>query len=191
MRDKDYREIQLSSSLLVFIFIGILILGVVIFLLGVSVGKKQAQIMGSSEFAAGVGGGQGVEKVSQKPVTPLKEEPRGAIGQELASHQKSKEKKAQTAAKKPATSQLKPATGAIYFIQLGAFKDKKAANTLAEKFRKKGYSPLVLAPFPTDKNPVYRVRLGSFKSLDEAKALKAKLIQAEKKKKADYFIGRK
>jgi len=62
---------------------------------------------------------------------------------------------------------------------------------MAEKFRKKGYSPLVLAPFPTDKNPVYRVRLGSFKSLENAKAFKQKLIQAEKRKKVDYFIVKK
>jgi len=190
MRDKDYREIQLSSSLLVFIFIGILILGVVIFLLGVSVGKKQAQIMRSSEFAAGAEeAGAGVERVTEKPVAPVKEEPKGVISQELASHQKSKEKEA--TARKPSAKEVKPGTGGIYFIQVGAFKDKKAANIMAEKFRKKGYSPLVLDPFPTDKNPVYRVRLGSFKSLEDAKAFKQKLIQAEKRKKVDYFIVKK
>ena len=185
MEKKNYREIQLSSSLLVFIFIGILILGLVIFLLGVSVGKKQAQIMKASELAEG-GRTVGVEEVTEKPVTGVKEEPKGAISKELASYQKAKEKEAPKT--KPSGREVKVSTGGIYFIQVGAFKDKKSASVLAERFRKKGYSPLVLAPFPTDKNPVYRVRLGRFKSLEEAKAVKEKLIQAEKRKKADYFI---
>ena len=48
MKNKDFRELQISSSFLVVIFVGILILGVFIFLLGVSVGKKQVQIASES-----------------------------------------------------------------------------------------------------------------------------------------------
>ena len=40
MGSKDYRELQLSSSQLILIFIAILVLGIVVFLLGVSVGKN-------------------------------------------------------------------------------------------------------------------------------------------------------
>ena len=47
MKNKDFREIQVSSSLLVAIFLGVLALGVFIFLLGVSVGKKQVRLSGS------------------------------------------------------------------------------------------------------------------------------------------------
>ncbi len=43
MATKDYREIQVASSLLAVIFLGVLALGVFVFLLGVSVGKKQAE----------------------------------------------------------------------------------------------------------------------------------------------------
>ena len=45
MSDKNFRELQVSSSQLVVIFLAILILGLVIFLLGVSVGKKQTEIV--------------------------------------------------------------------------------------------------------------------------------------------------
>ncbi len=43
MKNREFRELQVSSTQLAVIFFGILIIGVVIFLLGVSVGKKHAQ----------------------------------------------------------------------------------------------------------------------------------------------------
>ncbi len=49
MRTRDFREVQVSSSLLVFIFLAVLALGVVVFLLGVSVGKKQGELAASRE----------------------------------------------------------------------------------------------------------------------------------------------
>ena len=45
MSDKNFRELQVSSSQLVVIFLAILILGLIVFLLGVSVGKKQTEIV--------------------------------------------------------------------------------------------------------------------------------------------------
>src|SRR4030042_823289 len=44
MTSREFREIQVSSTQLAIIFLGILVIGVVIFLLGVSVGKKHAQV---------------------------------------------------------------------------------------------------------------------------------------------------
>src|SRR4030042_4818013 len=44
MKSREFREIQVSSTQLAIIFLGILVIGVVIFLLGVSVGKKHAQV---------------------------------------------------------------------------------------------------------------------------------------------------
>jgi cell division septation protein DedD len=43
MKNREFRELQVSSTQLAIIFFGILIIGVVIFLLGVSVGKKHGQ----------------------------------------------------------------------------------------------------------------------------------------------------
>lgn len=63
MRTRDFREVQVSSSLLVFIFLAVLALGVVVFLLGVSVGKKQVELADAQRDAA--------EKVRvEQPVSP-------------------------------------------------------------------------------------------------------------------------
>lgn len=175
MKSRDYREIQLASSHLVFIFIGILILGVVIFLLGVSVGKKQAQIIRDS----GISSDAKIEEVKEKALPPIKE-PEDTISKELASHQKIKEETQKKASEGE--------EGNLYYIQVGAFKNKDAAESFAEKFKKKSYSPLVLDPFFSDRNPVYRVRLGGFPTRKQAEDFRQKLIQSEKKKKSDYFI---
>ena len=52
MKTKDFRELQVSSSLLVVIFLCVLVLGVFIFLLGVSIGKKQVQISAATQVVA-------------------------------------------------------------------------------------------------------------------------------------------
>ncbi len=84
MKTKDFREIQVSSSLLAVIFLCVLALGVFIFLLGVSVGKKQVQL------AAGTGGVpvrvQDIAKgqpSSQPPVTNPGLEPKAEPGKDL------------------------------------------------------------------------------------------------------------
>jgi cell division protein FtsN len=63
MRTRDFREVQVSSSLLVFILLAVLALGVVVFLLGVSVGKKQIELAAAQQA--------GPEKVRvEQPVSP-------------------------------------------------------------------------------------------------------------------------
>lgn len=177
MRSKDYRELQLSSSLLVFIFLAILVLGVVIFLLGVSVGKKQAQIVAEADIPAEKEVTQ-VEKKEpgekKEPATP--QEPKDLISQELASHQQYQEE----------TQKQKPIPIDLYYIQVGAFNKKEAAVSFAEQFKKEGYPTIVLEPYTSDKRPVYRVRIGGFSSKEEAEAMKEKLTTSKKKK--DFFI---
>jgi cell division septation protein DedD len=178
MKTKDYREVQLSSSSLVFIFIAILILGVVIFLLGVSVGKKQAQILKES----GIPEEAKLEETEEKPRPS--EGNKGAIQEELAMHQKLKK---ETETKKP--SEVRGES--LFYVQVGAFADTKAASSVADKFKKEGYRAFVLDPLPSDNNPVYRVRIGSFPTREQAENIKDKLAASQKKKKSDYFIVRK
>jgi cell division septation protein DedD len=174
MRNKDYRELQLSSSLLVFIFLAILILGIVIFLLGVSVGKKQAQIVADT----GIPLQEEVTQVEKKEPSPAQEtqEPKDLISKELASHQKFQEE----------AQKQKPAPKDFYYIQIGAFNKKEAAVSYAEQFKKEGYPTIILDPFSSDKRPVFRVRIGGFPSKEEAEKTKAELIATKKKK--DFFI---
>ena len=179
MKTKDYREVQLSSSSLVFIFIAILILGVVIFLLGVSVGKKQAQILKESEIPAEAKLGEASEEEPQSS-----EGQKDSIQKELAMHQKVKKE-----AEKKKLTEI-PGEN-LYFVQVGAFADTKAASSVAEKFKKEGYRAFVLDPLPSDKKPVYRVRVGGFPTREQAENIRDDLAKSQKKKKSDYFVIRR
>ncbi len=73
-KDKPFRELQFSSAQLIIVFLAILVLGVFIFLLGISVGKKQAQL------TAGPGTGRGLksETVASKAPKPAEAFPAGS-----------------------------------------------------------------------------------------------------------------
>jgi len=183
MSNKDYRELQLSSSQLVLIFLGILILGIVIFILGVSVGKKQAQLVKESQTSAD----KMLEQVKDEKPLPVQEQKESAskelkdsISKELASHQKIKE---ETQEQTPVVAKQN-----LYYIQVGAFRDKNAAFSIAESYKIKGYDAIVLNPLPSDKKAIYRVRIGGFNTREQAVKIKAELIKSEGKKKSDYFI---
>lgn len=174
MKNKEFREIQVSSSALVFIFLAILVLGVFIFLLGVSVGKKQAQMTGPATILAQ----RTTETVTQQPPVVRTEaesekatsQPESAAPLETQIQKKKEEP--------PASS---------YYIQVAAFFEKSQAATMAAKFKKQGYSVLVLDPLPTDKKAVYRVRLGGYPTREKASQDLAKLNSASKKK-TGYYI---
>ncbi len=176
MKNKDYREIQLSSAQLAIIFVAILILGVVIFLLGVSVGKKQAQLVKESDLTTS---GE-IQKVEAKPAIPS-QETEDTISKELASHQKIKEK---TQKKKPSAAPQN-----LYYIQVAALDSQDAANSFADQFRQRGYPAIVLNPFPTDTRPVFRVRIGGYETREEAEKILGQL-QSESRRKVDYFVIR-
>lgn len=177
MKNKEYREVQFSSSHLILIFVGILILGVVIFLLGVSVGKKQAQIIKKTEMPVPAV----AEKPKEAPPPSPSPEAKDLISKELASHQKAME---ETQKKTPVTQKKN-----IFYIQVGAFDSKEVALSFAKGFEKKGYSTMVLDPLPSDKKPFFRVRVGGFETREKAEEAKARLI-SEAKRKVDYFITR-
>ncbi len=210
MANKDFREIQVSSSLLVVIFLGVLALGVFIFLLGVSVGKKE------------VGAGTPSQIVTQQIPEPVKEPPvkpsasdtgAGSDAQsptatsallnpaqtaaDAPSHPPAKETvadKPAAPASKPATETKKPAAAApapsgtgLYYVQVAAYTERSQAQAAADKYRQQGYSAVVTNPKPSETKTWYRVRLGGFPTRDKATALLAKL-NAAAGKKTDFRI---
>lgn len=175
MANKDYREIQLSSAQLAVIFIVILALGVVIFLLGISVGKKQAQLVKESDLTTS-GELQQAQKKSPETVQKTKD----SIKEEIASHQRLKEK----AQKKESVVQ-----GNLYYVQVAALNNREAANSFAEEFKEKGYPALVIDPFPSDKKPVFRVRIGGYETREKAEEVLEQL-RSETTRQIDYFIVR-
>ena len=217
MKSKDFREIQVSSSLLVVIFLGVLALGVFIFLLGVSVGKKQVLVASGTKTVAQQIQELPKEQPALKPEAsgtgdtaqpdtsagaPLKPAPTAAdTGAKPAS---AEVKPADAALKPPAKSgNVKPAPNTetssppaktaassgkgLYYVQVAAFKEKAMAVAEADKYKKRGYTAVVTTPLPTDKTPWYRVRLGGFGTRDKAVELLGKLGEGAKKK-PDYVI---
>lgn len=194
MSNKDYRELQLSSSQLILIFVAILVLGIVVFLLGVSVGKKQGKIVEETQLAR-----KPTEQVTEQKPVPQKEK-QDLISQEIESHKKAGEEKTQEEkiktepAVKPKTEPPKPSppsqTRNAYWIQVGAYSNQQNANNLVEEYKKKGYNAVVLQPSPSDRRKLYRVRIGGYASRALAEQARDALAEQENKKQSDYLIIR-
>lgn len=195
MKNKDFREIQVSSSLLVVIFLGVLALGVLIFLLGVSVGKKQAGVAAPTQIVTQ----QIAEPVKEPPVKPAPSETASAAAADAAALPAAPvttppagepapkpAPKETTTATKPAAEVKKAATG-LYYVQVAAFTDRSQAQAAADKYKKQGYTAVVAGPKPSDAKTWYRVRLGGYASRDRAVDLLAKL-NAATGKKTDFRI---
>ncbi|OGD12815.1 MAG: hypothetical protein A2W20_00310 [Candidatus Aminicenantes bacterium RBG_16_66_30] len=197
MKNNNFREIQVSSSLLVVIFLGVLALGVFIFLLGVSVGKKQVRLSAPAQVVTQ----QIPEPVKEVPVKPTSAEtesakssaPSGAGTSQppaggLASKTSAKDTAVKApASKPPAETKAAPASGPLYYVQVAALTDRTQAQTAADTYRKQGYTVFVTDPKPSDTRTWYRVRLGGYTSRDRAVSLLDKL-NAAAGKKTDFRI---
>jgi cell division septation protein DedD len=197
MANKDFREIQVSSSLLVVIFLGVLALGVFIFLLGVSVGKKQVRLSGPTQVVTQ----QIPEPAKESPVKPTAAEtgeakapaasnptpsqtPPGA----LASKTTAKDTTVKAPVQKTATEAKKTAAApprGLYYVQVLAVADKAQALAAADKYRKQGYTAIIVDPPAGEKN--YKVRLGGYATRDKATELRNKLNVAAGSK-TDYWV---
>ncbi|HVP90223.1 MAG TPA: SPOR domain-containing protein [Terriglobales bacterium] len=199
MKTKEFREIQVSSTLLVVIFLCVLVLGVFIFLLGVSVGKKQVQITAANQVVA-----QQIQEPAkdQTAVKPLDQGPakspaggdRAPQGTDWSANppaapsQRPAPKTTTSAAAKPATKPAAPAGGSgTFYVQVAAFTDRAQAAAEAEKFRKRGFPTVVAEPRATDTKTWFRVRVGGFPTRERAAEALTKLNEAAKKK-TDYRI---
>ncbi|MGB8952414.1 MAG: SPOR domain-containing protein [Candidatus Aminicenantales bacterium] len=200
MKDKSYRELQFSSAQLVFVFIAILVLGIFIFLLGISVGKKQAQLAARAEMPmdikttetadqAALPGESSKSSVSPELESPLKS-PQEGTKLEAKPDVRQKDVKgteSQPEIKEPKAREIVPVKKGNYFIQIGAFTDRESASVHSQKFKKEGYPTIVLDPFPSDRKPVFRVRIGGFETPQEAEKVRMKL-KSSSSRKSDYFI---
>ncbi len=204
MKTREFREIQVSSTQLAIIFLGILVVGVVIFLLGVSVGKKHVQVAEDANVIAQKEPEQLKEKITTLPqITP--EEPperKAAIKPSISETaqtpvkkeippEKSKTVPPKTETKAAPKAARQTPTGGknLFYVQVAALAEPSAARTTAQRFRGMGYTVVVLDPQPTDRTPVYRVRVGGYQTREEANEVRAKLTAAAGGK-SDYFIVR-
>jgi cell division protein FtsN len=79
--------------------------------------------------------------------------------------------------KQPAPAARKGA----YTVQVGAYRDKAAADALAAKLKKRGYSSGVQSTKGSG-GKIYKVHVGNFKSKDDAKRMADRLASREKLK---------
>ncbi len=82
----------------------------------------------------------------------------------------------------PAKSAKPSKAEGSYTVQVGAFKDRASADTLAGKLRKKGYDSGVYPPAGSKPAKIYRVHVGSFKTKADAQKTAEKLVKSEKLK---------
>jgi cell division septation protein DedD len=190
MANKDFREIQVSSSLLVVIFLGVLALGVFIFLLGVSVGKNQARLSAPTQVVTQ----QIPEPVKEPPVKPTAAEigtaPTSVPISGGPSQSAPRDPVVKPPAEKPpAEAKKAPAVtpSGLYYVQVAAFTDRAQAQAAADKYKKQGYTVVVANPKPADTKTWYRVRLGGYTSRDRAETLLDKL-NAAAGKKTDFRV---
>jgi cell division protein FtsN len=189
---KEYRELQFKSSQLAAVFIGVLIVGVLIFILGVSVGKKQGRLAA----AAGLPAAEKIESVAPaKPLPREAETPAAKLQTEVKPDPDAapagkaglttKPAEAKPPAAKPAPV---PAKAGSYFVQASATNDKAAAAAFAARLEKEGFDVVVLDPFPTDAKPYFRVRVGPFAGKEEADAARTKLATLLRRRPSDFFL---
>ncbi len=177
MSSKDYRELQLSSSQLVIIFLAIIILGVIIFLLGISVGKKRTEIVLASQ--------SGTEQISEiiagEKFVPI-EDPQTRPAEKTTNQQKSKPQQEKV-------SSSNQQQNLDWFIQVGAFNNRAGAQSVADKLKEEGLNVFVLDPYSSERRSVFRVRIGGYATKDLAERAKAELVRTDPKAK-DYFVIR-
>lgn len=203
---RDYREVQVSSTALVVIILGIILLGAVIFFIGVQVGKKQADLVLKTMTAAQKAG----ETISPPVAVPQAEETTAATVSQTVetsvetpdltqtqTNARPAEQPASKPASSPATSPPKTTTSAprpvatpsgTFFIQVGAFNDQPSARLEAEKYRKQGYTAVVKEPFARDRKPLFRVWLGGYKSREEAQKALSELVSRSARNPGFFIV---
>ena len=207
MKSREFREIQVSSTQLAIIFLGILVIGVVIFLLGVSVGKKHTQAAVKANVIAQKEPEQVKEKIVTLPQikpgeelrneapeksTPSAESP--PVKKDIIPKKPEEKPKTEPQMKEPAAPartapEAAPVKKGLFYVQVGALAEAQAAQATADKFRKMGYQVIVMDPQATDKSPVFRVRVGGFSTREQAEGARQKLASTAGRK-TDYFIVR-
>jgi len=197
--ERQFRELKFSSTQLAVVFLAILVLGVFIFLLGISVGKKQSQLSAQAVITPAIT----TENVAQKSPLPAESTTTSTVQPQQqqpppTAKEKPIETKPTTEVEKPAEAKAEPTKKSaqpavkkqegIFYVQIGAIANKEAADTFAKKVDTLGFPVIVLSPRATDNKAFYRVRIGPYKTKQDAQEAQAKIAAALKKKTTDFFI---
>lgn len=199
MSDEGFHEIQLSGKQLVFLFMSGVVLLVVVFLLGVDVGRGVRNAMGDVPMSA----------EAAPPATGLTEEPVAssepgkAAEPELSYHEMllgegappatdPAKPTAETApppvdetVPQPTTAPVPAATAApspsavrgAWFLQTGAYSTQAVADGQVAKLKQLDVPAFVLAPEAGTAVKFFRVRVGPFTDRAEAEQVKGRIAR--------------
>lgn len=191
MTEREFHEIQLSGKQLVFLFISAVVLAVVIFLLGVAVGRGVRGAVSDAPIEADAG---------TETVVPA--EPTAQPAQELGYHDllagatgtpanPPAENAAPPATPPPAapatpvTPPVEPAatppsterpTGG-WFLQVGAYSGRQAADAQVTALKKLDVPAFVLVPGAGSPDRLFRVRIGPYATQAEADGVRTRLTR--------------
>jgi cell division septation protein DedD len=206
IQDEGFHEIQLSGKQIVFWFMAFVVIGVVIFLLGVQVGRgvlAQRGLPGATDTTAATTAD--VEPppppaaTSQALEAPITAGEKLSYAERLSSSEPTPEKlvapkaepaRSAVAEPKPSAPPSRPAgasadpvisgepPGPGFSIQVAALRERDEAETIVKRLAAKGYPAYVAAPIK-EKVPIFRVRIGKYKDRREADTVAAKLQKEE------------
>jgi cell division septation protein DedD len=192
--EDGFREIQLSGKQLVFYCMAALVFIVVVFLMGVQVGRgvlAQRGLPGAGEagaFARESEPPPPPASASQDSTPPVTAGEKLSYAERLSSPEPPAERlkkvaeapptpKAEVPRRDSATTSGEPA-GDGFEIQVGALRERDLADSIAKRLVAKGYPAYVVPPAKGTPDP-FRVRVGKYKERREADTVAAKLQKEE------------
>ncbi len=169
-----------KEIILVFIFVVVLI--ITSFTLGIRLGKKLAfndsgikeedvktvELKSTDEEDVEATVTEDSKLTDDEKLKKLMDESKNKLSEELQKF--SSEQKAPVAATINETKSNGPKVDGKYTIQLGSYNTVEEAKQFAEGFTVRGYNPIINEVTIEGKGTWYRVSLGIFKTVDEAKA---------------------
>jgi cell division septation protein DedD len=187
--EEDFREIQLSGKQLVFLAMSMTVVLVVTFLLGVVVGRRvpaETLLADATAFEglAPDGGPVALDpgQPPAEPPPPVTEEPDQFSYHERLQQSAPTEEKlpAASAPPPPAASAPDPdppapAASGTWVAQIGAYKDRATAESIADTLKRNDFPAFVLAPTPGSPTATFRVRVGPYRERREAEAIAGRL----------------
>lgn len=191
MSDREFREIELGTKQVIFIVMSTVVIAVVIFLLGVAVGRG---VRGSVDGSAD-------ETVTTEPLTPVSGGVADASGKtepELDYHDLLMGQGSGAAAEPPPTEAPPPPTeppveppatvaepvregaaptpsGEAWYLQVGAYSTTRVAEGQVAALKKLSLTAFVLPPGNGVK--LFRVRVGPFSSRAQADEARTRLVR--------------
>lgn len=190
MSEEGFHEIQLSGKQLVFLFMATTVVSVVIFLLGVVVGRRVpaemliADATGTTLEAIAPDGapvaGDLPPAAAEAPPPVPPEEDQFSYHERLqqsapAPVEETAPAVPEPAPVEPAAEPAPPPAATGWVVQIGAYRDRATADRIAATLKRQQFPAFVLAPTAGSPTATFRVRVGPYSERREAENIAGRL----------------